>query len=378
MKNKKQLFFGFIFSSFIFLGSFLFVFISFSAPDADLDINFEVPMGANYCGNGLVGPGEDCDGTNLDNKSCINVGFACGTLSCNPDCSFNTSDCSLDCPGGGGNDVTPPVISISSLENSLNSSKIYFSATDDSGISSCLFSYSSINGAYSSTTIVYNLENDFWVNLVNLESDTEYFYKITCSDTKLNTSNYYSEFKTLEGIPEKTLVLEVYARPKNRQTTFAFDAFLLFVEKNSKEVFKTEINLDSLGYYKNESIKLPIYDDLDVFIKGRSHLAKKISGIYISDETESLVLNFTDSLDPNTWGSYYLFPGDTQGVWPGLKDNTVNVLDFSAWDVAFEKNINKLDNDLNADGVVNVLDVSIIDVNFNMTGDVYPSFTIEK
>ena len=47
------------------------------------------------CGNGVAegGNGEDCDGSDLSGASCRSLGFAAGDLSCNADCSFNTSRC---------------------------------------------------------------------------------------------------------------------------------------------------------------------------------------------------------------------------------------------------------------------------------------------
>src|SRR5262245_33864324 len=48
------------------------------------------------CGDGIIDPGEACDGTNLNNKDCTKVtgGFAeSGQLRCNADCTFDRSDC---------------------------------------------------------------------------------------------------------------------------------------------------------------------------------------------------------------------------------------------------------------------------------------------
>jgi len=48
--------------------------------------------GCNLCGNGVIDPGEVCDGDNLDGEDC----FFGGTLACNPTCTdFDTSGCSL-------------------------------------------------------------------------------------------------------------------------------------------------------------------------------------------------------------------------------------------------------------------------------------------
>ena len=47
------------------------------------------------CGNGIIDEGEDCDGDNLGDNECADVGdFTGGTLSCADDCSFDTSECS--------------------------------------------------------------------------------------------------------------------------------------------------------------------------------------------------------------------------------------------------------------------------------------------
>jgi hypothetical protein len=48
----------------------------------------------NLCGNGKVDPGEDCDGTNLNHACCATAGdFNSGDLRCLEDCKFNTSAC---------------------------------------------------------------------------------------------------------------------------------------------------------------------------------------------------------------------------------------------------------------------------------------------
>ncbi len=60
----------------------------------DVGISNAMPFDARYCGDEVVDPGEDCDGTNLNGKSCQDVGWLGGTLSCNTNCKFNTTNCS--------------------------------------------------------------------------------------------------------------------------------------------------------------------------------------------------------------------------------------------------------------------------------------------
>ncbi len=57
------------------------------------------------CGNNIKESGEQCDGTDLGGASCTSQGYAGGSLSCNSNCTFNTSQCTS---GGGGGVYIPP------------------------------------------------------------------------------------------------------------------------------------------------------------------------------------------------------------------------------------------------------------------------------
>jgi hypothetical protein len=60
------------------------------------------------CGNGTLDEGEQCDGANLNAKTCITQGFASGTLACTAACRFDTTGCEAppveDCDDGVDND----------------------------------------------------------------------------------------------------------------------------------------------------------------------------------------------------------------------------------------------------------------------------------
>ena len=49
------------------------------------------------CGNGAIDSGEQCDGTNLNSKTCATQGFTGGTLSCSA-CQFDTTSCTTPPP----------------------------------------------------------------------------------------------------------------------------------------------------------------------------------------------------------------------------------------------------------------------------------------
>lgn len=62
---------------------------------------------AAVCSNGVAETGEQCDSADLGGETCVSRGFLSGTLSCNADCTFNTSACTSAAPvtssvGGGG------------------------------------------------------------------------------------------------------------------------------------------------------------------------------------------------------------------------------------------------------------------------------------
>lgn len=50
------------------------------------------------CNNGKLESGEECDGINLNGKSCAYWGYAGGTLTCSPTCTFNTAGCYTTTP----------------------------------------------------------------------------------------------------------------------------------------------------------------------------------------------------------------------------------------------------------------------------------------
>jgi len=63
------------------------------------------------CGNGIKEAGEQCDGTDLAGQTCVGLGYVGGTLSCNTNCTFNTSACTSGGGGGGGGGAyVPPVV----------------------------------------------------------------------------------------------------------------------------------------------------------------------------------------------------------------------------------------------------------------------------
>ncbi len=80
--------------------AFLLLFISL--PASLLAITVEITATVPGCGDGDIGIGEQCEGSNLGGSSCSSLGFTGGSLSCTSACTFNTSLCTTGSPGGSG------------------------------------------------------------------------------------------------------------------------------------------------------------------------------------------------------------------------------------------------------------------------------------
>ena len=61
-----------------------------------------ISVTVTICGNDIQEGDEVCDGSDLAGQACSTQGYDSGTLACNLDCTFNTSQCADDGGGGGG------------------------------------------------------------------------------------------------------------------------------------------------------------------------------------------------------------------------------------------------------------------------------------
>jgi hypothetical protein len=77
--------------------------------------SFSTSVTVTLCGNNVKEGSEDCDGSDLGGATCVSLGYTGGSLSCNSDCTFNTSNCTSEAPppppsGVGGIYVPPPTV----------------------------------------------------------------------------------------------------------------------------------------------------------------------------------------------------------------------------------------------------------------------------
>jgi hypothetical protein len=70
--------------------------IDAEAGDADIDAPVDAVVNPN-CNNGVVDLGEECDGTPTD-TTCVELGYATGSLGCTASCTFERSECTAAQP----------------------------------------------------------------------------------------------------------------------------------------------------------------------------------------------------------------------------------------------------------------------------------------
>ncbi len=75
------------------------VFFIYKIKSASVNVTAIKP---GICGNNIKEINEECDGPDLGGQTCTSLGYSGGTLTCNSNCTFNTSQCVTQPSGGGG------------------------------------------------------------------------------------------------------------------------------------------------------------------------------------------------------------------------------------------------------------------------------------
>ncbi len=87
MKNNQPIIY-FLFFILVFVAA-LFIFYSSKISAATVNATIKISV----CGNYIAEGGEQCDGSDLRGKSCTDLGFDSGIISCSASCTFNTNSC---------------------------------------------------------------------------------------------------------------------------------------------------------------------------------------------------------------------------------------------------------------------------------------------
>lgn len=135
-----------------------------------VSINVSANVATSTCGNGVINSGEQCDGSDLGGANCSSQGFSGGTLSCNANCTFNTSACTTAPPpsggGGGGGGYVAPVTAINFSGRAYPKSAVTL-----------------LKDAQIAATIVAGADANFFINISGLSSGN-YIFSIYSEDNK--------------------------------------------------------------------------------------------------------------------------------------------------------------------------------------------------
>jgi hypothetical protein len=261
--------------------------------------------------------------------------------------------------GGGASDHVLPEITNVSSTVSYTTATVSWTATDNTGVQYCNFDYG-LSGAYGSSAFPLAIGSEYSVDLSGLATGTLYYFSIHCVDTAFNGATVIGTFFTLSpGFNNKLFLI---AKPEKRVYkaggNLSMDSILYLYHPVTKALaFSTAAVFSDAGSSTVQNGAIPT-GNFEAVLKGQAHLAKKIINVSIQNGLDS-TLDFSDG------GSFYLLAGDVRRAGGG--DNFIDILDVSAEDIKF--NSHERLYDLNYDGIIDVLDMSIILVNYNRMGD---------
>lgn len=157
------------------------------------------------CGNDVLEPGENCDGTDLNNLTCSDFDATFGDLSCTDSCTFDSSEC-FDDPdpgpppaggGGGGSttvlqDTIPPITGTASspASQTYGTIRITYSGAFDTG-----------GSGFSHVSLYYKKDAGSWLDSglifadtagnfdFTAEGDGVYYFDLRAYDNQGNSSS---------------------------------------------------------------------------------------------------------------------------------------------------------------------------------------------
>jgi len=275
------------------------------------------------CGNSVAEGSEQCDGSDLADATCVSRGFVSGTLSCNSNCTFNTSSCTSAAPstpssGGGGGGGGAAIISAPSTAVVFTGRAYPKSAV------------TLLKDAQVAASTIAGIDSNFSIALSNLSAGN-YIFSI------------YSEDK--DGVRSSLFTFSVSVTAG--VTTNVGGIFIAPSIAVDKSEVKRGDNIAVFGQSANKSeITIMISSDEDFFLKTNADN----NGVYLA--------NFDTS--PLDYGSH---SAKSKAAVAGAISSFSSAAGFTvgAKNVAYIRPVKKvLKGEINGDGRVNLVDFSIV------------------
>lgn len=303
------------------------------------------------CGNGVIEGSEQCDGSALGGATCVSRGFTSGTLSCNTNCTFNTSSCtSAVAPvtpsggGGGGGGVIIP-----------SGTTVVFS-----GRAYPKSSVTLLKDAQVAASTIAGIDSNFAITLSNLSAGS-YIFSIYGEDKNGLRSSLFT-FSVSVTANVTTNVGGIFIAPTiavDKSEVRRGDNIAIFgqvapqsevtIMVSSEEDFFAKTKADKDGVYLHN------FDTSELDYGG--HLTKSKAALLNSVSNFSQAVNFTvgtkNVLAPKPVAKK-VSKGDVNG------DSRANLVDFSIVAYWYNRANPPAKVDLNGDGKVNLVDFSIM------------------
>lgn len=353
----------------------------------------------NLCGNGIKQGTEQCDdGNGINGDGCSAIckletsfcgdGIKAANEQCDDGNSLSGDGCSLAClletiddqDGDGISDTVdgfedtdgdgiPNYLDTDSDNDSIPDSVEGTNDQDQDGVANFLDLDSDNDRIEDSTEGTIDTDSDGTSNYLDTNSDGDQALDIAeglgdvDNDGVLNYVDPDDGLKPAadeeeEEVEEGKRVIKLKSRPEKRvggDRNLGLPSRVDFYNRTlGRTVFVAYVNMSSIGWVGVETDELPdgIYD---ISFKGLSHLTVVARNVRIDASVEVIDFSFGDQV--------ILVAGDVHES----KDNFINGLDIAATtQVIYSNDINA---DLNRDGIVNALDLSIVVGNLYKSGE---------
>lgn len=329
----------FVFSFFI-----IYTYKIYKVKSASVNITAIKP---NICGNNIREINEECDSLDLGGQSCVSLGYSGGNLSCNLNCTFNTSQCIIQPPGGGGSFFS-------------QYGTVVFSGRAQPNSDITLMSDGQIRTSFKADS-----DGKFEITLSNLSPGT-YIFTLYAEDFQGRRTNLHS-FPVIITAGSEIKISSIFLSPTidiDKTVVKKGDILRIFGQTAPKSdvliIVSSEKEIYLQTKAENDGTYLYAFNTIDLeygnhFAKSRSILANQLISPF------SRVISFNVSTTTKIRETVSKCPpkGDLNN------DCRVNLIDFSIAAYWYKKKLSpqfvKIEKEkLNGDGKINLIDFSIL------------------
>jgi hypothetical protein len=314
--------------------------------------SYTVDIVANVpgCGDSVLQVGEECDGANLGGASCETIGFDAGSLSCSSACTFLTNSCVLALPGSGGGTRV-----VRESENTpLPETNVVVSGLAPPGMNISL-----LKDGQKVATVPVKGDGTFQITISGLSGGV---YRMQVVGTSIGLGVSRSDVFPVQVLKDATTKISEVVLPPSLVTGKVNADYSIvgvsypesIVSVYVKGSFVSSVVADQLGMYR---LLIPISTTNP---GAEVYVVAVIPSVSTSYKSISTILPVLDEGTEQLPDGGCTIPGDINA------DCRVDAVDFFVSRWQFVRELFSKRFDFNNDGVVDLVDFSII--AFNWTG----------